>query len=121
MISGTEYVIIAIVLFLVFGPERLPEVSRRIGGWLREARRVADDLRTVLEHEAGQITDPLREITDEARRLRDEGRAAFEWTGPVHDQGPRPEDSLRDLAAIEDGTVPDDDGNDTEESSDGPG
>lgn len=101
MISGTEYVVIAFVLFLVFGPERLPEVARKLGGWMRDMRRAASDIRLVLEAEAGELTEPLREVSREARRLREEGKAAFDWKGPVHPEGPGPADSLEDLADIE--------------------
>jgi len=101
VISGTEYVVIAFVLFLVFGPERLPEVARKLGGWMRDMRRAASDIRLVLEAEAGELTEPLREVSREARRLREEGKAAFDWKGPVHPEGPGPADSLEDLADIE--------------------
>lgn len=106
MISGTEYLVIALAIFLVFGPRRLPELSRRVGGWVRDARQVVAQLRESIEAEAGDVTGPLRDVADEARRLRDEGLSAFEWKGPIHGSGPTPDDSLGDLEDLEAGRPP---------------
>lgn len=106
MISGTEYLVIALAIFLIFGPRRLPEISRKVGGWLREARVVVAQLRESIEAETGDLTEPLKEVTEEARKLRAEGNAAFRWTGPVHDTGPTPDDALDDLDRIEGATEP---------------
>ncbi len=103
MISGTEYLVIAVAIFLVFGPRRLPELSRKAGALIRELRTYTAGLREAIESEAAEVTEPLREVSDEARRLADEGRRAFEWRGPVHDAGPTPEEALGDLERIERG------------------
>lgn len=108
MISGTEYLVIALAIFLVFGPRRLPELSRKVGAWLREARIVVAQLRETVEAETGSFTEPLKEVTEEARKLRAEGTAAFRWTGPVHEGGPTPDDALADLDEIEAGDEPTD-------------
>jgi Sec-independent protein translocase protein TatA len=107
MISGTEYLVIALAIFLIFGPRRLPELSRKVGGWLREARVVVAQLRETIEAETGDLTEPLKEVSEEARRLRAEGTAAFRWTGPVHEGGPSPADALEDLDRIEGADEPD--------------
>jgi Tat protein translocase TatB subunit len=56
-VGGLEFVVIAVVALLVFGPKRLPEVSRQIGGALRELRRVQTQVKS-------EIDDALR--VDEA-------------------------------------------------------
>ena len=101
MISGTEYLVIALAIFLIFGPRRLPEMARKVGGWLREARVVVAQLRETIEAEAGDLAQPLKDVSEEARKLRSEGTAAFRWIGPVHDVGPTPSDALDDLERIE--------------------
>lgn len=55
---------IAVVALLVFGPKRLPEIMRKLGGAVREMRRAADHLKTGLEEELGEVLGPL----DQARR-----------------------------------------------------
>ena len=108
MISGTEYLIIALAAFLIFGPRRLPEITRKLGAYLREARTVVAQIRASIEAETGpltepikEMTEPLREVTEEARKLRDEGKAALDWKGPVPESGPTAEDALSDLEQIE--------------------
>jgi Tat protein translocase TatB subunit len=49
--SGGELVIIFIVAFLVFGPEKLPELGRTLGKWLYEMRKAAQDVKDHMETE----------------------------------------------------------------------
>ncbi|MGQ0824375.1 MAG: Sec-independent protein translocase subunit TatA/TatB, partial [Actinomycetota bacterium] len=44
-ISPTEIIVILVVALLVFGPQRLPELGRQVGGVLRELRRMQDTVR----------------------------------------------------------------------------
>lgn len=46
-----ELVVIAVVALLVVGPERLPQLVRDTGRWLRAARRMASDTRAQFERE----------------------------------------------------------------------
>jgi len=46
-----EMIMIAVVALLVLVPQRLPELARRIGKFLREFRRQTDDVRNVVERE----------------------------------------------------------------------
>lgn len=70
-----ELLIVAVVLLLVVGPERMPEVLRTVGRWMGSARRSFDHLRQELEREVG--ADEIRRdlhnarIMEQARELRD--------------------------------------------------
>lgn len=44
-----EILVILVLALLVFGPKRLPEVGRQVGGALRELRRVQDTVRTEID------------------------------------------------------------------------
>lgn len=46
-----ELVLIAVVALLVVGPERLPELVRESGRWIRAARRFVTDARYQIERE----------------------------------------------------------------------
>lgn len=41
-----EILVILVVALMVFGPKRLPEVGRQVGGALREIRKVQDTVRS---------------------------------------------------------------------------
>ena len=58
-VSPAELLTIAIVILVVFGPERLPELSRKAGKALRELKDAADDLRRGIESEAGLTESDL--------------------------------------------------------------
>jgi sec-independent protein translocase protein TatB len=50
-LSFTEVVIIAILALLLLGPDQLPNAARSAGKWLRELRRLSDDLKDQIETE----------------------------------------------------------------------
>jgi Tat protein translocase TatB subunit len=59
--SGGELVIIFIVAFLVFGPEKLPELGRTLGKWLFEIRKAAQDVKGHMETELDTMEKEARE------------------------------------------------------------
>ncbi|MBJ6759504.1 twin-arginine translocase subunit TatB [Myxococcaceae bacterium JPH2] len=50
-IGAGEMVLILVAALLVLGPQRLPELARAIGKFMREFRRHTDDVRNVVERE----------------------------------------------------------------------
>lgn len=116
MIEGGEWIVIVLVALVVFGPERLPELARRTGDWVRELRGAAREMREGLEAEIAEVqkaksdlTDPIAEVK---RAVRDTARLAAEndprgpngklrWEGPKPISGPTPADAMADLQQIE--------------------
>ncbi|HPQ39020.1 MAG TPA: twin-arginine translocase TatA/TatE family subunit [bacterium] len=55
MISGfgfQEFIVILVLILIVFGPRRLPELMRQLGRFTREFRRIAWEFRSALELES---------------------------------------------------------------------
>jgi Tat protein translocase TatB subunit len=48
-LGPAEILVICVVALLVFGPARLPEVGRQVGGALRELRRMQASVRAELD------------------------------------------------------------------------
>lgn len=63
-VSPAEMLTVAVVALLVFGPQRLPEISRKIGRIGREVMSAANELKSGLEREF----DDSRDALDEVRR-----------------------------------------------------
>ena len=112
MVQGGEWIVIVLLALVVFGPERLPELSRKLGGWARELRNAAREMREGLEAEVSEVqkakselTDPLKEVRqavrDTARLAADSNPRRLEWKGPKPVTGPTPEQALADLDRIE--------------------
>jgi sec-independent protein translocase protein TatB len=76
-ISATELIIILLVALVVFGPQRLPELARKAGGWARSVREAASDLRRGLDDEVAGLREPI----EEARRTVEDVKRSVTGTG----------------------------------------
>ncbi|MGI9328067.1 MAG: Sec-independent protein translocase protein TatB [Pseudomonadales bacterium] len=81
-IGFPELMIVAVVMLLVLGPERLPETLRMLGLWLGRLRRSFNSVKTEIEKEIGmdEIKRQLHNeaIMDEMKRLESEVRDSVE-------------------------------------------
>ncbi|RMF13481.1 MAG: twin-arginine translocase subunit TatB [Candidatus Dadabacteria bacterium] len=50
-IGWAEFLFIAVIGLLVLGPEKLPEIARQMGKWMRELRRISAELRREFDDE----------------------------------------------------------------------
>ena len=83
-IGFPELMIVAVVMLLVLGPERLPETLRMLGLWLGRLRRSFNAVKTEIEREVG-MDDIKRQlhneaIMDEMKRLESQVKTAVEPT-----------------------------------------
>lgn len=58
-ISGGELIIILLVAFVVFGPNRIPEIARKIGRGLNEVRRASDEIKREITKETNNVKSSL--------------------------------------------------------------
>ena len=94
------------------GPDRLPELAKKLGEWTAELRSAARDLRRGLEAEVADIKqvgedlkaplDELKKSSDEVRKgIEETGVSRLDWEGPKPISGPTPADAMADLEEIE--------------------
>lgn len=100
-----EMAVIALVAILVFGPDKLPELAKQAGAFLRQAKQFANSARDDLREELGpdyadlelrdldpraivrkHIVEAMEEAGDEADRPRKKGaRPLLEGEVPPYD------------------------------------
>lgn len=70
MIEGQEIFVILLVALVVLGPQRLPELARKLGAWSADLRRAARELRQGLEAEVGDLSEIKRDIQTPLREIQ---------------------------------------------------
>jgi sec-independent protein translocase protein TatA len=82
-ISGGELLVIMLVVFLVFGPEKMPEMARKAGRMMNQMKKASSDLTrefkketSVLEKEIqnahSQASEQLTSVSREFNRTKSE-------------------------------------------------
>ena len=71
-----EFVVILVIAMIVVGPERMPELARKVGNTVRDFRRMYDNLRSELGTDFDEIENTIRTIRtlDPRRELDTYGR-----------------------------------------------
>ncbi|HHW83860.1 MAG TPA: Sec-independent protein translocase TatB [Actinomycetales bacterium] len=56
-INGWEALVLLVVVLLVVGPDKLPEITRQVAGWLRAVREFIQGARETVKREIGEDVD----------------------------------------------------------------
>lgn len=79
-LTFSEIIWILVIILIVFGPQRLPEMARKVGQFVSKARDAATALQRQINEEYGDAIAPLRDVGNEIkearRQLTDGARAA---------------------------------------------
>ncbi|GAP44826.1 Sec-independent protein translocase protein TatA [Lentimicrobium saccharophilum] len=75
-ISGGEFLIIILAVFLIFGPKRMPEIARKIGRTMNELKKASSDITREFREETSGIARELNTARETLRHgsdiIRDE-------------------------------------------------
>jgi sec-independent protein translocase protein TatB len=88
-----EITLICVVALLLLGPQRLPELARGIGKFMREFRRQTDEVRGVVEREFYRMDQEVAQAT------------ALPDAVPSHSE-PEPPPALGEPAPLNEGEAP---------------
>ena len=67
-----ELLFIGVVVLIIFGPQRLPEIARRAGDLLAKARAATREFTDSLDAEYEGATAPLRDLKQEYDATKDQ-------------------------------------------------
>jgi sec-independent protein translocase protein TatB len=91
-----ELLLIGVVALIVFGPHRLPEIARKAGQLMAQARRATREFTDALDAEYDGASSPLRDLQSEyestKRQLSDSVAKITDMTvtTPVENPGESP-------------------------------
>lgn len=78
-LSFGEILMIAIVIVVLFGPDKLPQIARELGTGVRKMRGAMDDIKTEILKETD---NPVSEIKREIEKVKQQAQA-FDPTAPL--------------------------------------
>jgi len=61
-ISGGELLVIMLVAFLVFGPEKMPEIARKVGKAMNQMKKASNDLTREFKKETSSLQDEISNV-----------------------------------------------------------
>ncbi len=82
-ISGGEIFIIIIMVLIIFGPKRIPEIARKAGKAMSEVRKASNTIKNEIMSESDNIRDSLEK---EAKEIKGEIKDATSLDSK-HDEG----------------------------------
>lgn len=89
-IGFIEMMVIGLILLLVVGPERLPEVARTVGGWVRQAKQYVDTVTSELDQDLNlrELDRETRQATASAGDTQAQGKDSSSGQGPLAPEEP---------------------------------
>jgi Sec-independent protein translocase protein TatA len=81
-LSFAEIVTIVVVILIIFGPNRLPELSRRIGQLVAKARKATAQFTSEISGEFSEAADPLKGAKEDFDGIKEDlKKAGAAFTG----------------------------------------
>lgn len=71
-ISGQEIFVILLVVLLLFGANKIPEIAKGLGKGMREFRKAADDIKREMNDHTGDLKRDIKEMKDEIGKTKDD-------------------------------------------------
>ncbi|MCK5168742.1 MAG: twin-arginine translocase TatA/TatE family subunit [Bacteroidales bacterium] len=71
-ISGQEIFIILLVVLLLFGANKIPEIARGLGKGMREFKKATDDIKREMNDHTSDLKKDFKEINDEIKNTRED-------------------------------------------------
>lgn len=83
-IGGFELFIILVFAFVIFGPKKLPEVTKIAGLAIKKFRKAKSEMDKVLQEE---IVDPVMKVANEPDKPKENKPAKSESSKPAEKKG----------------------------------
>lgn len=67
-ISGGEFLVIVLAIFLIFGPKKMPAMARKIGRVINEIKHASGELTREFREETGNIAQEIKQTRESIHR-----------------------------------------------------
>ena len=81
-ISGGEILIIMLVVLLLFGPSKIPEIARLIGRGMNEVKKVQREINTEIQRYSAEVEKETKKIQTDINELKEEINKGVEVDQP---------------------------------------
>lgn len=71
-VSGQEIFVILLVVLLLFGANKIPDIAKGLGKGMREFRKAADDIKKEMNDHTGDVKKDLDEMKEEINKTKDD-------------------------------------------------
>lgn len=82
-ISGGEIFIILLVVFIIFGPQKIPEIARWLGKGVYEIKKATNEIKEEINKETGDITKTANDIRDNIKKQAEDVKKAAHIDDPL--------------------------------------
>ncbi len=82
-ISGPEIIIVMLIVVMLFGADKIPEIARGLGKGMRQLRDATNEVKREINQTAkkqGLDTNIVKEVNDEIKRVK---TSVEESIGPI--------------------------------------
>ncbi len=69
-ISGGEILILLLLVLLLFGPKKIPEIARMLGRGMNEVKKVQREINTEIHRYSSEIETEAKEMESEINKLK---------------------------------------------------
>lgn len=75
--GGSEIILILVVVVMLFGADKVPEIARELGKGMRQLKNATEDIKNEIQKSAEQsgidtsLTDVTKEINSEIGKLKE--------------------------------------------------
>ena len=106
-LSVAEILTIVVVILVIFGPDKLPEFSRRLGVLIRKGREAVASFTSEFEASYGDTVAPLKDLSSELSGVKDDLTSTVGQIAGVEQSKPTPADKALPAATDSDEGSPD--------------
>ncbi len=71
-ISGQEIVVILLIVLILFGADKIPNIAKTLGKGFREVQKATDDIKREMNNHTNDITKEAKDIDNEINKIKDD-------------------------------------------------